>query len=394
MYLKKEKNYYLTFFSIYILVYGLSAIFTIYIPLYFDYLKFNKTSIGILMAVGPLSNIISQPLWGTLCDRVKIKNYILYSLLLCSGISFLLFPISNNFSYLLAIITAFVFFERPIYAIYDTITLEYIETSNWKYGHIRLAGSLGYSLVAMISGYLIKLNIYNAFIIYFCLSATNFILSSKLPKIKGHQSGEKKIFLLDLFKNRELVLLLSFNMIVQITFAFYNYFFSIYYKQAGADDFMVGFAIFLATMSEVVFLVFADRIIKFLNIKILLLISAALTATRWLSLYYFSNIYIILIVQILYGFTFIVFMFTSTCYVNTNVKKELKASGQTINMLISMGISPVIGSIVGGRLSDMLGIRQVFLCSSLLIVIATIIFVIIFAVKERVIYQQSEKLLK
>jgi PPP family 3-phenylpropionic acid transporter len=70
-------------------------------------------------------------------------------------------------------------------------------------------------------------------------------------------------------------------------------------------------------------------------------------------------------------------------YINEEVPKELKTSGQTINNLIGMGIARITGSLVGGFLSDIYGIKNMFLYNSILAFITVLIFAYIFLTMKR-----------
>jgi len=73
-----------------------------------------------------------------------------------------------------------------------------------------------------------------------------------------------------------------------------------------------------------------------------------------------NNIFAVLALQILHGFIFIVLAYSMATYINNEMPPELKASGQTVNSVIGLGISRIIGSTGGGVISDLIGIRQVF----------------------------------
>lgn len=146
----------------------------------------------------------------------------------------------------------------------------------------------------------------------------------------------------------------------------------------GADSTLLGWAIFIASVSEVFFLFKGDKIIEKLGIRNTLLGAAIIAVIRWLLLGVVSNIYIILVMQVLHGFIYIVLSYSMANYINKEVPKELKASGQTLNSVITAGFSKLIGNIGGGMLSDVIGIRQVFLLGSLIILFSIAIFYGIF----------------
>ena len=85
--------------------------------------------------------------------------------------------------------------------------------------------------------------------------------------------------------------------------------------------------------------------------------------------------YLLLPLQILHGLAFIVLTYCLATYINAEVPKELRASGQAFNCLLSLGIARIIGSFCGGLLSDAVGIRTGFLYNACFIGAALVVFV-------------------
>lgn len=359
------------------------AVFGIFMPVYLDDLGYSKTEIGTLLALGSFVALFSQPLWGVASDRSKTKNDILKTLLLTSSLIILLFRLSGNFYYIFVIMVVYSFFQSPIVPLSDAITLEYMVTTRWKYGPIRLAGTFGYAGIAVLAGALINKNVDGIFFLSFLIGFITFLAAFKIPRIRGHQSIGEKISILKLFKNRELILLMGFAATIQATLSFYNAFFSIYYKDMGADNSLLGWAMFIGAVSEVFFLLLGDRVISKFGIKATLFGAAFIAVVRWALLGIVSNIFVILALQVLHGFIFIVLAYSMATYINNKVPKELKASGQTLNAVISGGLARIIGNIGGGMISDIIGIRHVFIYCSITVVAAICIFAAIFVVSSK-----------
>ena len=217
------------------------------------------------------------------------------------------------------------------------------------------------------------------FVMYFTVLAVTFLMVLKLPHIKGHQSGGDRVALWELFRNRELLFLMFFSLIYHSTLGFYYSFFPIYYREIGGNSVLLGWVMFISAVSEIPFLLFADKIVNKIGITYTLTASAAATAVRWLLIHLAKSPFAVLPISMLHGVAFIVFTYCMATYINREVPKELRASGQTLNWLIAMGLARIIGSVIGGVLSDMIGIRQVFLYTSLLNFGAVMVFGGIFA---------------
>ncbi len=382
------------FFALYAATYMTNAVYGTFMPVYLKNLGFNDIQMGSLLALAPFIAIAAQPVWGTAGDRAKTKNFILNILLSGGAATILLYPLSSlfgkleyKFAYMFAIMSVFTFFQTSVNPLSDAITLEYIDSKGWKFGPIRMAGTLGFAVMSVVAGIAAKLNFEAIFVLYFLISISAVLIVSGLPGVKGHQSQGKKVPMWLLLKNRELVLLMGISLVVQTTLGFYYSFFPKYYtNDLGADNLLLGLGMFISAVSEVPFLLFADRVVKKLGVHVTLTASAGVVATRWLLLFLVTNKYAVLGINALHGLSFIVFAYSLATYINANVPKELRASGQALNGLVGMGIARILGSVVGGFLSQAFGTRQVFLFTSLLDYCAVAVFgaLFIMACKRKV----------
>lgn len=374
--MRANLNYILWF---YIVVYMSNAVYGTFIPVYFLHIGFTQSQIGALLSLGPLVAILAQPVWGTLGDRAKTKNQILLVLIAGSGFSILLFPLSELFIYLLIIICIFTFFQTSVYAISDAITLEIIDRQkSGNYGIIRMGGTIGFAFMSITFGWIAKDHIGSMFYVFFLIMVLSFFLILRFPAIEGHQSKGKKMHLWVLFKNRKLMLYLGINFVLQVTLGYYYAFFPIYFKELGGDNVLLGWSMVISSLSEIPFLLFWDKIYERIKISLILLVAAVATAVRWYLFSAIHNPYWALPVQLLHGLIFIVLAVTIATFINKEVPDELKASGQTFNGLLSLGVARIIGSFVGGIASESFGMRNVFLYNSVVALACTLVFAVIF----------------
>jgi MFS transporter, PPP family, 3-phenylpropionic acid transporter len=371
---KDTSKYFFIFILLYAFSYACNAAYSIYMPVYLNSVGYSKTNIGVLLSLAPVVAIMGQPIWGTLSDRSSSKNRILITLIVGSTFSILFYRLSINFFYLSFIITLFTFFQTSINSMSDAIALEYTSDTRIKFGHIRLSGTIGYSIMSVLAGTLLMTNISRMFTLYFVAGLLTLCVALFLPKVKGHQSKGKRLQFWSLLNNRQLLLYMAFALIIQTTLGYYYTFFSIYFQQLGATKSLVGWGNFVSAMSELPFLLFAHILLKKFKTSHALTLAGSAAALRWLLLGTVVNTNIILLMQILHGMSNIVVTFSLATYINKTVPKELKASGQAISGLVCAGISRVIGSLLGGYLSDAFGIKNMFIYNSILVFAAVIVF--------------------
>jgi len=224
---------------------------------------------------------------------------------------------------------------------------------------------------------LISLDIGLIFVVFSVLMLGAFILSFAIPIVEGHQSGDKKINFLQLFRDHKLVLIYIYAFIIQATMGFFFPFHAVYSKELGISTQTVGLGIMIGSFSQFPFMLYFDKISKKIPLTSILIFSGGVSAVRWLLYAVALTPFTIYFMWILHGLTFIVFYLCLADYVNSNVVKGLKSSGQTMNYIILSGVSRIFGSALGGAISHNIGIGRTFLINSIICVFAVIGFIII-----------------
>ena len=368
------------FFMLYALIYGGNSIITTFMPVYLKDLSFNNANIGLILAIGPLIAIFAQPFWGITADRSKYKNTTLQILLISCAMISIIYTLNGSFYYILIVYSALMFFYAPIFSTSDSITLESIEGTKLNFSVIRLGGTIGYMIVVLATGYAAGVDTKIMFLIYSSIALASFSLIFTLPKIKGHQFYSKakaKAGYSVLLKNKELVLILSYHLLIQITLGFFYSFFPIFLFQMGAGLGLIGLAFMISASSEIPILIFAHKILNKIGIKNMLLLSGTITGIRWLLLSFTTQVSQVLATQVLHSMGFAALVLTTAIYINKNVPNELKASGQSLNTLTGVWIPRVLGSVLGGVISQMISLKQIFFILSLICFTAIIVFYIL-----------------
>lgn len=371
------------FVVLFALTIGSNAIYSTFLPVYLHRTGFSDTLVGTLLAIGPFVAFLAQPFWGLTGDRARSKNTILRVMLAGSAAAVLLYPLYKNFWYLFAVITAFTFFNISMLPMQDAIALEGIEGTRWRYGTIRMAGTIGYAILSVAAGLLSGWSITAIFPLYSAVIAAGFLATYRVPSVAGHQAGRPRVAPWKLLKNRKLILLTAFTFVLSVSLGYYYSFFSIFYSQMGASTLLVGISMFCSSAAEIPFLLFSNRIIARFGVKKTLVASGVVMGARWLLLFFVTNVYAVPFINMLHGCSYIVLAYCMVTFINGEAPVELRASGQTLYALATQGVARILGSVLGGVAGDSLGVRAVFLCSFCVNLLAVAVFGAIWFLERR-----------
>lgn len=347
---------------------------TTFLPKYFGELGMTDGQIGMLMSLPAIAGVLFQPYFGSLTDRIRLKKYIvIVFLFLLTALCFAMDRFTG-FSALMIGLIGFNILQLPLAPAYAAISLEYTRDIRRPYGPVRLMGTVGYQVGAVVVGIVLAASLQGLFRFIGVVTLLSGIAACFLPPVKGHQHGRAKVHMSSLLRDKHIVLIIVMVLFGTITSQFYISFFSKHLGDIGIGNTMTGVMLVVSVAMEIPFLIFADRISKWTSLWNWLLIGFALNAVRWLGFAFFRNVWVLMLFQIPGVSVMACFEFFPSIYLNKRADDALKGSAQTALMIISFGISKVIGSLLGGFISDRVGIPAVFGFNGIMLLLAIAVF--------------------
>lgn len=364
--------YFLTFLS--------SAVFGPFLARYLDSLGFSRSSIGFVIGWTPVVALLVQPVWGTIGDRVRLKNRLLFWLLAANTIVIALFPLRRSIAYVAVLLILLKVFQGPAGNMSSTIALEDLRRRGREFGPVRLAGTVGYMAYYLALGPVLAAWGFSA---AFLLSAATLlaalVVSLFLPKVTGRQSRTGKVSYRALYGNPELILLVVFACLLMMMMYHYYNSFTIYLRELTGSDSLGALAVALSTVGEIPFLLLSGRIVRRFGIRRTLTTAGLMMGIRFAIWGFVKDPTVLLASQILHATNFIVLDYCLAVYINDKMPAELKATGQAFKTVVGFTLPLAVGSPILGILSDLLGIQAVFRIGSAWFFGVTAVFGVVFA---------------
>ncbi|WP_341278601.1 MFS transporter [Paenibacillus sp. FSL H8-0537] len=319
--------------------------------------------VGMMMSLGTLLSIIVQPFWGYMVDRYRQTKLVL----ICSiGMPAVLAYFYNVqlFALLVIVYTTSIIFSVTQSPIADSYAVTAAREGHTSYGTIRSLGSLGTALGGYAGGlYLSFFHITQLWLPFFIFSAAGvamvLTLSNKSDSYRTTVSlteGFKKML-----SNRNFLWFLVACFFVNQTLTAYNSFFVLSFQEAGGSFSMVGFALLLASMTNVPSMLLAAKIIAKLGRERTLVIAAFAYALRWAVQWLFPYPPVMIGIQALHGLSFGLFYVAAVEYVANVSGKEMQATGQSVFNMVFVGLGGIIGNLLNGFLYNAGGAQLMYL---------------------------------
>lgn len=348
--------------TFYFFYFSIIGVYIIFLPKVLSLSGYNASDIGIILALAPLVRFIVP---FAFIKGLKINRTTFNLALFIMSVSAISFYFSlDSFYKLLA--------SNILFGIGLSLVLPYMELvalevlSKERYGKIRLFGSIGFVLVALVLVrflnppsitllYLLILTLLTVVVAFIIAKHTKELLS------KNAQVQNDIDFL------RDYRLWLGF-ILMQVSFgSFYN-FFTIYTTDHGINLDTTVYLWSFGVLVEIVMLFSQATLLKNSLLKIIQ-ITTFVTAIRWFLVFAFSsNLIILFFSQALHALSFALFHSASIAYLFTLYKH--KSLSQQMFSGMAYGGGAFLGALVSGYIYEYIP-DYLFLSSSLIALAAT-----------------------
>lgn len=327
-----------------------------FLALYYKSRGLTGTEIGILSAIAPLVGLVAAPLWAGLADATRRHKAIFTFATISVIIISLVIYNTTTLLWLIPIMIGFSFFGAPIMPLIDSNTMILLEGRRDQYGRIRLWGAVGWAIFAPITGWLIQQSgIQWSFYAYAGMLALTLLIAIPIPM--GHSQSVVPFWsgLRSLLANPRWLFFLGVIFMVGISAASVSTYLFLYMKNLGAGETEIGFALSISTISEIVMYILAERILRRFKWRGLIMIALPLYILRLLLYSVTDSPTIILVIQLLHGFTVPAIWAAGISFVAETAPPGLSTTAQGIFAGVLNGLGSATGAYLGGAIFQNFG---------------------------------------
>ncbi|MDP3819642.1 MAG: MFS transporter [Methylotenera sp.] len=351
----------------YFIYYFFVGAFVPYWGLYLKSEQFSPADIGILMSLFQISRIFAPNFWGWLADHTgKRAQWIkLTAFLGLCGFTAVFW--AHGFFWLFFVMAALSLFTSSTLPLAESLTLAHLATTNGHYSRIRMWGSLGFIVAAVMLGFLIDFAGINSLLWFLLIvQITLFALTYTLPdaKVEAHPHDHFSIWQV-IKQPNVLALLIGCALMVTAHGVLYN-FYSIYLSDHGYSKGMIGLLWSVGVICEIGIFMWMPKIMARFSLKVILQISLALAVLRFGMIgIAVDNIVLLIIAQTLHAATFGSFHAASVEVITQFFNGRHQAKGQAIYNSVAYGIGGTVGGVAGGYALQYLGGQQTFMLAAI-----------------------------
>lgn len=325
------------------------------LPLYFDRLGRSASDIAFLFAVQSFVAMMTGQIIGYLADTVFLRTRLLMVMALMGALTAALFPLlPADLAWLSLGMAGVALFLNGRVMIYNALVLD-SHRGEALFGKIRLTGSLSFAVAAPVFGYLTDLPALTVFAIWpaialleLCFAASLLFLVDRPPAQRSHRDASRISFReaqRTLFANRVLVRFLILMFGIQLIMLPGQMLQVKLLKDVGASGAFSALCLSVAAVAEAIVFAFGNRLIRKFDVIPLLAIVPLTLAVRFAMIALVPTPMMILLSNILHMITFGLAYHCAMIFLNREVPRELKSSGQTLFGIFYSYLSMLVGSI-------------------------------------------------
>ncbi|QQE75130.1 MFS transporter [Brevibacillus composti] len=351
--------------SLYLFIYYGYGSFYPLISQYYQSIQLTGTQIGIISAITPVVSMITQPVWGMICDRFQVRKPVLMMALLLAGLLGLLFPAVSTFAFVFLLFVILSIFQSALVPISDSMALGYAKENHLQFGDIRLWGAVGFALAALLTGIALENWGTNSIFISYC--AALLLAGLILRKIPDHAESVPRIGagmlqgVKELFKLPRFVLFLIASFFIYGAINAHNIWFSLYYQQIGGSIAGVGLAFMLFAGSEAPFMKMAGYFVRRYGLELTILLAAAVSAARWLWYSTSPNTTLVIALFFMQGLSVGFYLATAAQFVRDDTPASLQVTALSLFASIGNGLGSMACNLAGGWIKDMWSVLETYL---------------------------------
>jgi PPP family 3-phenylpropionic acid transporter len=364
--------------AFYFCFYAAAAALLPFLALHYENLGLSGRQIGFLAGISPLVTLAGAPLWGGLADASHRHKTIL-SVAIAGAISLaLVISRITVFALFIPVVIIYALFASPIIPLADNAVMTLLAEQKDQYGRQRIWGAVGWGLAAPLIGALIETSgLHWAFWGYTGIMLIGLLVVQKIPFRQVSTQVPFWRGARTLLSNRSWLLFLFLVLAGGAGQSIIHNFLFLYMNDLGASKTMMGFALTVATLSELPIFFFSGRLLTRWSAKGLFVFATAVYVIRATALSYVAVPWMILVTQLFHGLTFSAMWVAGVSYADEIAPLGLGATAQGLFSGVFMGIATAIGAFLGGVLYQDFGGAIMYRTMSIVVAISMFIFLFI-----------------
>jgi PPP family 3-phenylpropionic acid transporter len=311
---------------------------------------FDAVAIGELMAILMATKIIAPNVWGWLGDHLGHRMRIVRLASLVSLLVFMGMFWAQGFWAIALVMTLYSFFWNASLPQFEVVTFSYLKERAARYARIRVWGSIGFIATVMLLGGLVEWRgpeVVLPAVLFIFLAIWFSSMLVRDPDPEPHPPDQQSLG--SILRRPAIIGFFLAVFLMQASHGPYYAFYSIFMKDQGYSETLIGQLWALGVLAEVGLFVVMHHLLDRFGARRVLVASLVLAALRWWLIGNFvDSLALLLVAQLLHAATFGTFHAAGIHLVHHYFRGRHKGRGQALYSSVSFGAGGAVGSLASG----------------------------------------------
>jgi PPP family 3-phenylpropionic acid transporter len=343
-----------------------------YLNPYFKQLGCTPAQIGLLTGALVTGRIVSPTLWGWIADHHGGRMRLVRISFLLALVSFLPLLWIRTYAPALAVMLIFGFFWSASLPQFEAVTFTHLGDSTAAYTRIRVWGSISFIVTVVVLGWIFeRTGLTPLPAVLVALLAAAALTSLYAPDREVPHPHPIHAHLGRVLRQPKVAALLAVCLLTQVSYGPYYNFYTIYLEEQGYARSLAGQLWALGVVAEVLLFLVMHRLLTWMPLRTLMLLSIAATALRWLMIAGFVKwLFMLALAQLLHAISFGMQHVAAVQFIHRYFTGRHQSRGQALYSSIAYGVGGATGALSSGYLWEGQGPVWTFIAASLLCVLA------------------------
>ena len=372
---KKFKGSYISYIFIFFFFFFCMAAFSSVLSVYLTGLGISVVHMSRIISAGSLFAFVISPVTGYICDRTGKPRLVCGVMMITLGIFSVFFALTKNVLLLFTLNGLTMSFIHAVQPSCERLA----GASRFRYGILRVWGTIGYAVGAQFSGLVIEklpaMWLFGSVLAAALICALGFAGANDpiIPEDAAPSGEKEKVKLSSCLSNRHYLLFLLITVLFWGSSGANMTYVPVLLSHLGVATGRIGTVIFLSTLVEIPLILFSNKFMDRFNGKTLIYFACGLTLAEFLVYALASSPFVVMSTVVLLK------AIATTTYVMIQLKvvRNLVSPSLTTTALSLIGTCNSVGTIilqnVGGYLTEAFGVQRFYLVLSGIIVVTILI---------------------
>lgn len=354
----------------YLAYWGAVGTYIPFINLRFAQLGLTGGQIGVISALLPLMTLTVAPALAALGDRRGIRTRILALTIAGMALALLLLNFPRAFPTIVPLMLLLALTRSSVGPLGDSLVARMAARHRLDFGAMRLWGSLGFAVVAILVGAIWQRVGYNLmFPITAALLVPVVLTATLLEEGPVVERAARRPFR-EVGRDRGLIVILAATFLMGAALGMDGAFQGIYVQHLGGGGFLVGALFGISAFSELPTMRYATALARRIGAPATLLLAYGLFAINYAGFALVRDPLLLLPLTIMKGFGFGLYFASTVRIVDERTPPEWASTVQAVMNAGAGGLAPLVASLLSGAIYDTLGPASIYTTCTALVILA------------------------